>query len=372
MSIKKHYTVVIVGAGAAGIGMGIVLKTLGLESYAILERGEAGESFRRWPKGINLITPSFPGNDFGLLDLNAIALNTSPALLLGKEHPSGIEYARYLEHCAEQYDLPVMKNIDVTDVRKEGELFLLQTGKDTFTCNFLVWAAGEFQYPDLRVFEGAELCRHYSLVEDWSKLEGDELVIIGGYESGIDAAVKLCEIGKRSAVYSKKASWLPESPDPSISLSPYTLERLGKAYPTGRIKLTDGVSITKVQKSGGLYYLFDGEDFVVSTPYAPVLATGFKGSITRLEPFFMRDEKKRLLLTVQDESTVTPGLFLTGSQVRHEDRLFCFIYKFRQRFPVVAQAIAERLGMNTAPLEIYRQMGMFYDLNENPNSGCAC
>ncbi|MEM6868899.1 MAG: NAD(P)-binding domain-containing protein, partial [Cyanobacteria bacterium P01_C01_bin.121] len=35
---NRSYDVVIVGAGAAGIGCGVVLKELGLERFTILER----------------------------------------------------------------------------------------------------------------------------------------------------------------------------------------------------------------------------------------------------------------------------------------------------------------------------------------------
>ena len=50
------------------------------------------------------------------------------------------------------------------------------------------------------------------------------------------------------------------------------------------------------------------------------------------------------LLTGHDESTRTPGLFLVGPQVRHPGEIFCFIYKFRTRFPSVAQQISARLN----------------------------
>ena len=37
-------------------------------------------------------------------------------------------------------------------------------------------------------------------------------------------------------------------------------------------------------------------------------------------------------LTKCDESTICPGLFLCGPQVRQDDQIFCFVYKYRQRF----------------------------------------
>src|SRR5437660_10363024 len=87
----------IVGAGAAGIGTAIILQELGIERFAVLERHDVGASFARWPKEMRFITPSFTSNAFGLLDLNAVALNTSPAYTIQREHPTGAEYAEYLQ-----------------------------------------------------------------------------------------------------------------------------------------------------------------------------------------------------------------------------------------------------------------------------------
>ncbi len=81
-----------------------------------------------------------------------------------------------------------------------------------------------------------------------------------------------------------------------------------------------------------------------------------------------------------DESTLTPGLFVVGSSVRHGNLIFCFIYKFRQRFAVVANAIAnkeseplaQRLGINPTPLQAYRQAGLFLDYLSCCTNDCVC
>ena len=50
------------------------------------------------------------------------------------------------------------------------------------------------------------------------------------------------------------------------------------------------------------------------------------------------------LLNDFDESMKTPGLYLVGPGVQHEGMSFCFVYKFRQRFAIVAEHIARGLG----------------------------
>jgi putative flavoprotein involved in K+ transport len=67
-------------------------------------------------------------------------------------------------------------------------------------------------------------------------------------------------------------------------------------------------------------------------------------------------------LTKYDESTISPGLFLCGPQVRQEDEIFCFVYKYRQRFAVVLNEIATRLGLDTEKVVAKcRQEHMFLD-----------
>ena len=55
---------------------------------------------------------------------------------------------------------------------------------------------------------GAELCLHNSRVRSWASLDGDERVVIGGYESGVDAAVNLARAGKRATVLASTATIL--------------------------------------------------------------------------------------------------------------------------------------------------------------------
>ena len=90
------------------------------------------------------------------------------------------------------------------------------------------WAAGEFQYPNDAAssppFPGFELCQHNSSVQSWRELPGDDFVVIGGYESGMDAAFNLSTCGKRCSVVSSTAYWNVVTADPSTELSPYTAE----------------------------------------------------------------------------------------------------------------------------------------------------
>ena len=370
----RSFDVVIVGAGAAGVGFGVTLRHLGIENFAILDRAAVGASFLRWSRQTRFITPSFTSNQFGLLDLNAVCLHTSPAFSVGAEHPTGVEYAAYLQGVAEHFELPVETGIDVLSVTRKAPYgrFRVETSRGDIRARFVVWAGGEMQYPRTGGFQGAELCLHYSAVASWDDLAGGERCIIGGAESGADAAVALAAAGRQAVVFDREEPWNERGSDPSQLLSPFTQARLNSAIDSGRVTLRGGRAVTGVRRNHNGYRLALDDGDVVDCAERPILATGFVGSASLVRPLFDWRDDVYPLLTENDESTVTKGLFLVGPQVRQDDLIFCFIYKFRQRFAVVANQIARRMRVSTEPLVEYRRHVMYLDDLSCCGDACAC
>ena len=370
----RSFDIVVVGAGAAGLGFGVTLHHLGIENFVILDRSAVGASFLRWPRQMRFITPSFNSTQFGALDLNAVCLHTSPAYSIGVEHPTGEEYAGYLRGVAKNFDLPVVTGVDVLSVatRAPYKGFRVKTSRGDVRARFVVWAGGEMQYPRINGFHGAEYCLHNSKVISWDDLSGDERCIIGGSESGVDAAVALAAAGRRAVVFDREEPWKRRGPDPSQLLSPFTKARLNSAIDSGRVTLRGGCAVIGVHRKDDGYQLALEDGEVVDCAEKPILASGFVGSASLVRSLFDWRDDSFPLLTENDESTVTKGLFLVGPQVRQGDLIFCFIYKFRQRFAVVANQIARRLRVSTKPLEEYRRYGMYLDDLSCCSDDCAC
>ena len=414
--------VAIVGGGPAGLGAAIALKDAGVGNYVVLERGQIGETFRRWPDEMKFITPSFYSNPFKVPDLNAVNPHSSPAFVLNREHPTGLEYAEYLDIVTEYYQLPVYEGEDVVGITPSStEMpssldastnatfsgFKLETASGvSIFARYVLWAGGEFQYPKRpSKLQGAEFGVHSSTVGSWWNhthtvtADRQSMLVIGGYESGIDAAVNLAEQGVQNVfVFDKGAPWANREGDPSEILSPRTIERLemtiaAAARPNavvGRIHLVQhhAASIVDTAAAGGYdddepgaqpaarfeLTAEDGRVFLSNSP--PILATGFKVHIKNTtlshstisftvaqvgrvseqfcvmprchvairvastlqgnasvvaDLFGWGEDTDYPTLTGNDESVKTPGLFLLGSQVRHQAKkdlwIFCFIYK---------------------------------------------
>uniref|UniRef100_A0A7S0LH77 Uncharacterized protein n=1 Tax=Coccolithus braarudii TaxID=221442 RepID=A0A7S0LH77_9EUKA len=418
--------VIIIGAGAAGIGSGFMLTNVfGLDPSRVmlLERGEAvGTSFRKWPEEMRFISPSFNQQGWtNSFDLNSVVYGTSPAFTLHAQHPSGEQYADYLSELAEAAKLNVKTRTEVLGVKPDGNVFDVHVRtasadgaqkEETLHARYVVWAAGEFQYPREKPdgMAGAELCVHNSRVRSWAQHPGDNFVVIGGYESGADAAVNLAKAGKQCTVLASTAAWNVQTADPSTELAPYTGQRLRDVTAAGfspRPKLLAPLRVLRVEAAaeGGFNVVAawkatedlqlhqlrkpivggedclgaearlpgEGKEVLVHTPHPPVLATGFEGSVASAARHLFNladdsDDKAKgclagaPMLTAEDESTKAPGVFLVGPSVRHGKLSFCFVYKFRQRFAIVANAICRGLGRDTtSAVEACRKMNMYLD-----------
>jgi putative flavoprotein involved in K+ transport len=379
LSTAPTHDVVIVGAGPAGLGVAAGLSRLGIAA-TIVDRDGVGASFRRWPAGTRLLTPSFTGNQFGAVDLNAITPDTSPALTLGEEHPTGDAYADYLETVAELTGSSVRTGVEVTDVRTAGEgpdpehlVVAVAEGAD-LRARSVVWAAGEAGYPRRNGFPGAERCVPTIDLADFADHPGERAIVVGGYESGIDAACHLVGHGRRVTVLDPAAPWEVVDADPSKTLSPYTLGRLRLARATGQLTLVGDVSVDRVRPSADGFEVRGEAGEVWTSDGPPLLATGFTGSLTLVRERFAWDEQGRVVVSEEaDESTVVPRLHLAGPALAHRGQIFCFIYKFRQRFAVVAGAVAADLGVDPAPLLAeHAEWNVLMDDLSCCDRACAC
>jgi putative flavoprotein involved in K+ transport len=133
--------------------------------------------------------------------------------------------------------------------------------------------------------------------------------------------------------------------DPSLSLAPYTWERLRTAEQTKRLTIIENTKVEKIEKEKNGYTLFLSNGDQMMTQTKPILATGFRSGAEQIRTLFEWGENGKPKLTVHDESTITPNLFLIGPSVAHDQAIFCFIYKFRQRFAVVAKQLVDRFGL---------------------------
>lgn len=184
---EEAYPVVVVGAGQAGLATGYCLSELDI-NFTLLARDErVGDTWRdRWDS-LRLFTPAFfnglPGMDFPADD--------------PEYRPHKDEVADYLATYAEQFDLPVRLETEVTRIGKNNGTYRLATSRGPVEARAVVVATGAYQHPDVPAFagelpDGIFTC-HSSTYENPSQLRTGDVMVVGAGNSGTQIAAEIAE-----------------------------------------------------------------------------------------------------------------------------------------------------------------------------------
>lgn len=135
---EATFDVIVIGAGPAGLALGRECQRLGL-SHCLLERGEtAGESWRRMPSNLHLVSP-----------WKASALR-GPRLRrwAGHRQVSRADYLTYLQDYARASAISLRTHTSVHAVRRRSPRgFVVETNRGILTSQLVVNATGYFQNP---------------------------------------------------------------------------------------------------------------------------------------------------------------------------------------------------------------------------------
>ncbi len=361
----------VVGAGPAGVGTALALSAVEGLVLGVVERGQIGQTFLDWPVDQSFLTPSFTGNGFGATDLNAVHPRTSPAFSLGVDYPTGQQYAKYLRSVVKHFAVPVLDETAVLAVARADDGFDVLTSRGPIHTRALVWAGGEFSDRPAPRFAGANLADHSASPAAWAPRSGC-VMVIGGYESGIDIASHHISSGAEVIVVDAATPWdAGTGSDPSFRLAPRSRQRLRAASATGRLTLT-GARAIAIKRDGDRWAVRLDDGAIVRSDSPPIAATGFGAGLGPVADLFARRPDGWPELDDDDQSTITPGLFLSGPAIRHGGLKFCFIYKFRQRFAHIARVIGQAQGHDCGALEEWRSAGMLTDDLSCCGVECAC
>ena len=187
----KHYEVVVIGAGQAGLAMGYFLSRQ-QRRFLIVERaGSVGSAWRERWDSLTLFTSrrydSLPGLDF-------------PGDPAG--YPNKDEVIAYLEEYARRFELPVSLN---TDVRRLGAAesggYVLETDRGTIGADQVVVATGPFQQPfvpDVATQLAPEIYQAHSVqYRRPAEVPEGTILVVGGGNTGFQIAEELASTHDR-------------------------------------------------------------------------------------------------------------------------------------------------------------------------------
>src|SRR5687768_6485228 len=179
--------VAIIGAGPIGIEMAVTLKRHDIP-YIHFDAQQIGHTMFWWPPQ----TRWFSSNE-------RIAIAGVPLQTTDQGKATREDYLRYLRTVVEQFDLRINTYEPVTAIQRTDTGFLLTTspsrGPQRYQFNRIILATGGTASPRRLDIPGENLPHVSHYMEDPHKYFGKRILIVGGKNSAVEAALRIHQVG---------------------------------------------------------------------------------------------------------------------------------------------------------------------------------
>lgn len=189
-SSNGTYDVVVVGAGPAGLAAGLSAKAKGLK-YVLLEQGDAGGTILQYPRRKIVMTSPVELPLWGKLKLT----ETSKENLL-----------EIWQKILAKTQLAVNTNEKVLDIRTEEGQFVVTTPAGQYKARHVVLALGRRGTPRKLGVPGEELSKVTYRLIDAETYKNCDVLVVGGGDSAVEAAVGLALHGTNRVTLSYRKS----------------------------------------------------------------------------------------------------------------------------------------------------------------------
>ncbi|AXQ29999.1 NAD(P)/FAD-dependent oxidoreductase [Solimonas sp. K1W22B-7] len=221
----KELSVLIVGTGFAGLGMGIKLKEAGIDSFTILERADdVGGTWR---------DNSYPGCACDVQS-HLYSFSFEPNPNWTRMFAPQPEIKAYLRHCAQKYELMPHIHYNAEVVRAEYDekaaIWNVTTrAGETYGANVLVSGMGGLSTPAYPTIKGLEKFKgktfHSANWDHAYELEGKRVAVIGTGASAIQFVPQIAKKVARLDLYQRTPTWILPKPDREITAAERLLFR---------------------------------------------------------------------------------------------------------------------------------------------------
>ncbi len=326
MIVSKE-KVIIVGAGPCGMSCAIELKKKGIDPL-LIEKGNVANSIYHYPTHQTFFSSS------DKLEIGGIPFITE------KQKPVRMQALTYYRTVAERTALRVQAYEQVIKVEKEGNHFQLHTikqsgKKDSYQADKVVIATGYYDHPNLLHIPGESLPKVMHYFKEGHPYYKKNVVIIGGKNSAVDAALELHKAGANITVIYRGSTY-------SKSIKPWILPDFDSLVEKGIITMEFGSHVTKITED---HVYFETKGTTKSIPNDFVFAmTGYRPDVDFLRAAGVQINPENGKPYYDDESyeTNVSGLYIAGVIAAGFNNNKIFIENGRFHGEAIAKAIEHR------------------------------
>ena len=290
--IESH-RVAVIGAGPIGLELAVALKQAGID-YVQLDAGQIGSTIEWYPPLMLFHSSS-----------DRLALAGMPIQTANQQKITREEFLAYLRALVQYFGLTVRTYERVLDIEKvRGGGFELQTTVSRIRAEIVVLAIGAFHAPRLIDVPGEDLPHVSHYFGEPHKYFGKRLLIVGGRNSAVEAAVRCHRAGADVTI-----SYRGDDFDPKV-VKFWLLPEVRALIRDGHVRFLPRTCVREIQPGRVLLDDWIAADFVL-------LMTGYRQDPRLFEMLGvkMQGQERAPVHDPETMETNVPGVFIAGTAV---------------------------------------------------------
>ena len=320
--MEQVLDVVVIGGGPCGLSAAISTQEMGLETL-VIEKGNVVNAIFNYPTHQTFFSTS-----------EKLSIGDVP-FIVEERKPKRNQALVYYREVVKRKNIQVNKYEQVERVEKSTDHFHVTTSKGSYKANSVIVATGYYDHPNYMGIPGEDLPKVFHYFKEGHPYFSQNVLVIGGKNSAIDAALELNKAGANVTVVYRQEQY-------SSSIKPWVLPEFEGCVRNNEIQMHFNTEVLSIEENKVTLKGSEGE-FDIENDFVFAM-TGYHPDHSFLEKMGVAidNESGRPSHNPETMETNVEGIFIAGVIAAGNNANEIFIENGRFHGELIAKEIKRK------------------------------